>query len=115
MRLNHVNLTVSDLERSAIFYETHFGFDTRVHDEDDFVMLSKPDGSLLALMPGAPPDNAMEAFHFGFQLAGPDEVRAARERFREAGVPELEWQQEGGFALVRVTDPDGYGVELFSA
>ena len=30
--------------------------------------------------------------HFGFQLAAPDDVRAARERLRKADVPEAEWQ-----------------------
>jgi hypothetical protein len=41
-------------------------------------------------------------------------VRAARARFRAAGVPEVEWQDDGGIVRVQVTDPDGYRVELFA-
>ena len=41
-------------------------------------------------------------------------MRRARERLREAGVPEAEWQDEGGFVRVQVTDPDGYRVELYA-
>jgi hypothetical protein len=41
-------------------------------------------------------------------------VRAARERFRAAGVPETEWQEDGNFVRVQVADPDGYRVEVFS-
>jgi hypothetical protein len=40
-------------------------------------------------------------------------VHAARARFRDAGVPETEWQDEGAFVRVQVADPDGYRVELF--
>jgi hypothetical protein len=47
-------------------------------------------------------------------VADADEVRRARQRLREAGVPETEWQDEGDFARVQVADPDGYRVELFA-
>jgi catechol 2,3-dioxygenase-like lactoylglutathione lyase family enzyme len=48
MRLNHVALTVSDVDRSAAFYERHFGFERRLHDDPEFVMLVQLDGSMLA-------------------------------------------------------------------
>ena len=51
---------------------------------------------------------------FGFQVAGPNEVRRARERLRAAGVTETEWQEDGNFVRVQVADPDGYRVELFA-
>jgi hypothetical protein len=40
-------------------------------------------------------------------------VLAARERFRAAGVAELEWQDHGP-ARVQVADPDGYRVEFYA-
>jgi hypothetical protein len=58
---------------------------------------------------GLPPTN-----HFGFQLESADDVRGARDRLREAGVPETEWQDSYGFVRVQVADPDGYRVELFA-
>jgi hypothetical protein len=42
-----------------------------------------------------------------------DEVLEARERFRTAGVTELEWQDHGP-ARVQVADPDGYRVEVYA-
>jgi catechol 2,3-dioxygenase-like lactoylglutathione lyase family enzyme len=113
MRLNHVALTVSDRERSAAFYAQHFGLTERVHDDDHLLILSSDDGALLALSTGAPPDGLPRTNHFGFQLAGGEEVRAARERFRTAGVEETEWQEEGP-VRIQVADPDGYRVELFA-
>ena len=114
MPLNHVALTVSDREASAAFYGRHFGLTDRVHDDEHLLILGSPDGSLLALSEGAVPAGLPPGNHFGFQLAHGDEVRDARERLREAGVPETGWQDAHGFVRVQVADPDGYRVELFA-
>ena len=114
MPLNHVALTVRDRERSAAFYAEHFGLDQRVHDDAHLLILSSRDGELLALSEGDPPARDLpRTNHFGFQLASKDEVHAARERLRAAGVPETEWQEEG-IVRVQVADPDGYRVEFFA-
>jgi catechol 2,3-dioxygenase-like lactoylglutathione lyase family enzyme len=112
--LNHVALTVSDRERSAAFYGEHFALDRRVHDDEHLLILSAPDGALLALSEGVPPARELPPTnHFGFQLASAKEVHAARARLRAAGVPEAEWQDEGP-VRVQVVDPDGYRVEFFA-
>ena len=115
MPLNHVALTVSDRERSASFYGQHFGLTERVHEDEHLLILGSPDGSLLALSEGtAVADGLPRTNHFGFRAASGDEVRAARERFREAAVEETEWQDDHGFVRVQVADPDGYRVEVFA-
>ena len=113
MALNHVALTVGDREASAAFYGEHFGLTERVLDDEHLLILGSPDGSLLALSEGVVPDLPRRN-HFGFQVAGADEVRAARERMRAAGVTETEWQDDPGFVRIQVADPDGYRVELFT-
>lgn len=112
--LNHVALTVRDRERSAAFYGKHFGLTERVHDDDHLLILSSRDGSLLALSEGIPPDELPRTNHFGFQVSAAEEVRAAQEDLRAAGVRETEWQDDGRFVRVQVADPDGYRVELFA-
>jgi catechol 2,3-dioxygenase-like lactoylglutathione lyase family enzyme len=113
MPLNHVALTVTDRERSAAFYAEHFGLTERVHDDSHLLILSDAAGSLLALSEGALPAELPRTNHFGFQLADPADVRAARERMRVAGVTETEWQRDGP-TRVQVADPDGYCVELYA-
>jgi catechol 2,3-dioxygenase-like lactoylglutathione lyase family enzyme len=113
MPLNHVALTVGDRRRSAAFYGEHFGLTRRVHEDDHLLILGGQDGSLLALAEGTPPSGLPRTNHFGFQVGGADAVHAARARFRDAGVPETEWQDDGAFVRVQVADPDGYRVELF--
>jgi catechol 2,3-dioxygenase-like lactoylglutathione lyase family enzyme len=112
--LNHVALTVKDREASAAFYSEHFGMTERVHDDEHLLILGSPDGSLLALREGVVPQDLPRSNHFGFQVAGADEVRSARERMRAAGVTETEWQDDPPFVRVQVADPDGYRVELFA-
>lgn len=113
MRLNHVALTVSDRERSARFYGEHFGLTTRLHDDEQLLILGSASGAVLALSEGAPPA-LPRTNHFGFQLATGDEVRAAHRRLQEAGVPEAGWQDERGMVRVQVCDPDGYLIDLFA-
>ncbi len=114
MRLNHVALTVADRERSAAFYGTHFGLGGRIHDDEHLLILSSEDGAVLALSDGTSAAGGLpRTNHFGFQVTSTDEVRAARERLRAAGVPETEWQEEG-IVRVQVADPDGYRVEIFA-
>lgn len=112
VRLNHVALTVRDRARSAAFYREHFGLTDPVHDDEHLLILGSAQGSLLALSEGTPPAD-LGSFHFGFQVSSGEEVRAARERMRAAGVPETEWQDDGNFLRVQVADPDGYPVDLY--
>jgi catechol 2,3-dioxygenase-like lactoylglutathione lyase family enzyme len=115
MRLNHVALTVTDRERSAVFYASWFGLTERVHEDEQLLILGSGDGALLALSEGPPAAAGLpRTNHFGFRVASGDEVRAARQRLRERGVPEVEWQEDGGFVRVQITDPDGYRVELYA-
>ena len=105
---------VSDRTRSAAFYERHFELSARVHDDDHLLILGSPDGALLALSEGTVPDGLPATNHFGFRLRGPDDVRAARRRLSEAGVPETEWQDDGAFVRLQVSDPDGYRIDLYA-
>ena len=85
----------------------------RVHEDDHLLILSSADGGLLALGEGDPPAD-LGKVHFGFQASDGEEVRAARERLRTAGVPEAEWQDDGNFVRVQLIDPDGYRVDLYA-
>ena len=114
MPLNHVALTISDRAASAAFYGEHFGLTERVHEDEHLLILRSADGSVLALSEGPVPDGLPRTNHFGFEVDDADEVRGARERLRDAGVREAEWQDDYAFVRVQVADPDGYLVELFA-
>lgn len=114
MSLNHVALTVSDREHSAVFYARHFGLDKRLHDDEHLLILVDDSGSLLALSEGEYDAASLpRTNHFGFQLDSVESVLDAREEFRRAGIEEVEFQDDG-IVRVQVLDPDGYRVEVFA-
>ncbi|HTT93587.1 MAG TPA: VOC family protein [Solirubrobacterales bacterium] len=115
MPLNHVALTVADRGRSAAFYGEHFGLTERIMDNEHLLILGAADGSELALSDAeSVPPELPRTNHFGFRVVDEAEVRAARERFRAAGLTETEWQDDGRFVRVQILDPDGYRVEVYA-
>jgi lactoylglutathione lyase len=88
-RLDHVAISVADLDRSITFYQSHFGLDPY------FVERNRPTGRLkgIAYMKSAQgvlelmlrPDSSMgDAYHFCFVT---DDFRATYDRLVEEGVP----------------------------
>ena len=97
------------------FYAEHFGLTQRIHEDDDRLILGSDDGGKLALSQGRPVAAELpRTNHFGFRLADDAAVRAARERFRAAGVVKPEWQDDGRFVRVQVAGPAGYRVEFYA-
>lgn len=111
MPLNRVALTVVR-ERSAAFYGDHFGLTQRIHDDEHLLILGSGDGSELVLSEGDPVAPQLpRTNHFGLRLENDQAVRAVRERLRDAGITETEWQDDGRrFVRGQVADPDGYRV-----
>jgi catechol 2,3-dioxygenase-like lactoylglutathione lyase family enzyme len=115
MPLNHVALTVSDRARSAAFYGEHFSLTERIFEDGHLLIVGAADGSELALSDAEQvPVDLPRTNHFGFRLADEAAVHAARERFRAAGLTEVEWQDDGRFVRVQILDPDGYRVEVYA-
>jgi len=111
MRLDHLALAVRDPDRSLAFYTDVLGLTGTTRREDDGLLLVAPDGFILALLDGEPPQPAAP-FHFGISASTPDDVRAARRRLHALGVEETEWADEADYVSTKVRDPDGYVVEI---
>jgi catechol 2,3-dioxygenase-like lactoylglutathione lyase family enzyme len=113
--LNHINLNVTDLERSERFYLEAFGLEVRFREGDDMVFVGSPGVRDLITLCQAKPGEAVGnggVSHFGF--------RARRAEF-DAMVEQVE--RAGGTLLRRghhsesapfayFSDPDGYTIEL---
>lgn len=119
MYLEHVNLTVADVERATAFYESLLGMHVRwegklengrraVHVGDERCYLALFE----AQRPGRPSlDYDVPGInHYGFVV---DDLEAARDRLRRLGVNDIMWvdHYEPGRRLY-FFDPDGNEVEL---
>ena len=118
MRLEHVNLTVSDVERSVAFYRGVFGFGVRwqgtvdegrpaahVGGDDFYLALFEARGEGRASIDYG----AVGINHFGFVV---DDLDALKRRLDELGVHRhLEADYDPGRRSYFL-DPDGHEVEI---
>ncbi len=118
MILEHVNMTVSDVERSAKFYGDLLGLEIRWRGEtaNGWPAIHVGDQrSYLALFQSPSPTPADEDYarvglnHFGFVV---DDLETAKARLLKLGVlPRAEHDYEPGKRFY-FCDPDGIEVEL---
>jgi catechol 2,3-dioxygenase-like lactoylglutathione lyase family enzyme len=117
-------LYVSDVERSAQFYERLFGFRRMVCDERicafavsdrDVLILFLQGGTAEPIqMPGGviPPHDGSGQSHFAFAIAGED-LPAWEKQLLDAGVAiESRVRWESGSESLYFRDPDGHLAEL---
>lgn len=120
--LNHVNLVVTDVDRSRAFYETALGFEL-VKVDSGITFLTTPGANdLLALQPSGgdldrlsgkqrSPGDMGGVDHIGFAVE-PDAVDRLVEAVERSGGSLLMSMDEGAERTVFVADPDGYVLQL---
>jgi lactoylglutathione lyase len=86
VRLNHVNLTVTDVPAAARFLETYFGLEG-MGGNAGMAFLTDEDGFVLTLMKArrADPPAYPSTFHIGFFIESEDRVDEINRRLREDG------------------------------
>ncbi|MBV8276766.1 MAG: VOC family protein [Verrucomicrobia bacterium] len=115
MRLNHVDLQVSDIPAAARFFETLFGLRKVYQRKGQIALLEDEAGFCFGLSnlhnspaPVYPPD-----FHVGFILETADQVRSIYERVRAAGVAiKFDLQEAGTNFAFQCVGPDNIPVEV---
>ena len=113
LRLGHLNLVVSDLDRSIVFYGRWFGFDRVVADYDDGTrFITDTTGFELGLHPGRPAASRPD-WHFGFLSPDSDGVRDLMASLSAAGVPISDPEDEPNYVGFKCQDPDGYVIEVY--
>ncbi len=125
--IDHINLTVSDLDKSVAFYNDTFGLGIREDHRDDerpYVIVGKPGVGFMALhqRPPSPKSDTGRRRgrinHWGFVV---DDFDSLIERLERHGVPVL-YSDNGSDGIidypnsssVYVADPDGTEIELTS-
>jgi catechol 2,3-dioxygenase-like lactoylglutathione lyase family enzyme len=117
MKLNHLNLTVSDVSRAREFLETYFGLTTlaeRNYAGDGFAMMTDDNGSALSLMekkqvsyPGT--------FHVGFVQVSEGRVEEINRRLKDDGFEVKPPARLHGAWSFYVQAPGGFTVEVLGS
>jgi catechol 2,3-dioxygenase-like lactoylglutathione lyase family enzyme len=108
--LSHVQINVSDLERSLRFYRDALGLVERTRT-GPFVLLASPESGDFVSISQDTPVGAPGLGHFGMHLEA-DDIGAAIRALEAAGGKLVSGDQYPNFPSARVADPDGYVIEI---
>lgn len=116
-RIDHINMRVTSLARSIIFYRTNFGFQMKEDhrtDEEPWVVIGLPKVAYLCLYEHPDKektDAALTIRHFGFAISefdGAIETLGANEVTVLYGGP-VSWPHSRS---IYIEDPSGHVIEL---
>ncbi|MGH7812844.1 MAG: VOC family protein [Candidatus Binataceae bacterium] len=114
-RLHHINLNVSDIERSLKFYQAALGLEVKFWEGKKLVFLNSPgadDTITLCQADRGDPIAGGGVSHFGFKIE-PGGLDEAVRQIEQAGGKLLSRGKHGGkFPYAYLADPDGYVIEL---
>ncbi len=84
MKLNHLNLTVSDVLKTSAFLEKYFGLQTRGKANPTIALMSDDDDMVITLLQGADVSYP-ETFHIGFTQHNRERVDEIHQRLKDDG------------------------------
>jgi catechol 2,3-dioxygenase-like lactoylglutathione lyase family enzyme len=126
-KIGHIVYEVTDVARSARFWQDVLGFTFSDMNEKGMVFLRcNADHHVIGLKPaklidGGPEARAgrrsgMQIEHFALEMENLDALFAARDYLRENGIPIVFEGRKGAGCnySLHFTDPDGYEIELYS-
>lgn len=109
MKINHLNLTVTDVEAAAAFLEKYFGLQPQGGDSK-FTVLFDDNGMVLSLMK-AGQVKYPGTFHIGFMQESEAQVDALNQRLRNDGFDVPAPQRLHAWTFY-VQAPGGFTVEV---
>lgn len=112
MKLNHVNLTVSDVRAAGAFLEEYFGL-RNVGGNAGMAFLSDEDGLVLSLMKAGKAVSVAypDTFHIGFFVGSEATVDDIHRRLTEDGFAVAAPKRRHAYGFY-VEAPGGFTVEL---
>jgi len=115
MRLNHIDLQVSDVNVAREFFERFFGLRCRYQRQKQIAIFENDTGFEFAvsnLFNSAPPSYPPD-FHVGFVLERSADVREVYDRLKAEGVPmKLDLGVQGPAVVFQCVGPDNIPVEV---
>lgn len=112
MKLNHMNLTVTDVNANQMFFEKYFNLKSKGKQRDSFAIMVDEDEFLLALMKG-PHVTYPKSFHIGFEQESEKQVNEIYQRLKDDGY-KVKPPMKAHRWTFYVKAPGGFMVEVFN-
>jgi lactoylglutathione lyase len=114
MKLNHLNLAVTDVTGAAAFLRKYFALQSLVDSNDDkFIVLLDDNGLVLTLMKAGQAIKYPGFFHIGFVQESEARVNEIYARLKEDGF-EIAPPQRSHAWTFYVNAPGGFTVEVLA-
>jgi catechol 2,3-dioxygenase-like lactoylglutathione lyase family enzyme len=113
--LTHLSISVSDIHRSATFYENVFG-SVKMYVNEKFIQLQTPGSHDVIVLDQSNDELKTHTGvkHFGFRLIDPTDIKVLISEIEKAGG---KIKESGEFCpgepYVFFYDPDGYEIEVW--
>lgn len=112
--LNHISLSVRDLDTSLAFYQQLFGVREYHRDEKTVQVLGPGPHDVIVFERRDSHGKPGGIDHFGFRLVDAKDIDDAARQARELGAKILrQGEFSPGFPYLYIEDPDGYTIELW--
>ena len=113
MKLNHLNLAVSEIVPTQRFLETYFGLETVYRNEKPpLVILTDEGGFILTLMQSPGEGSCPDTFHIGFIQGRDEKVNEVHRKLRDDGDDVKPSRHFHGSWTFYVRAPGGFLVEV---
>lgn len=112
MKLNHLNLMVTDVLEAAKFLETYFGLKNQGGDKK-FTVLFDDNGLVLSLMKAGQGIKYPGTFHIGFIQESEAQVDEINQRLKEAGFDVPPPQRFHAYTFY-INAPGGFTIEVLA-
>jgi catechol 2,3-dioxygenase-like lactoylglutathione lyase family enzyme len=115
MRLNHIDLQVSNVDAAREFFERFFGLRCRYQRAEQIAFFENETGFEFAVsnLFKSPPPVYPPEFHIGFVLERSADVRDCYDRLKAAGVAmKIELGVQGPALVFQCLGPDNIPVEV---
>lgn len=119
MKLNHINLTVTDIPAATRFFETYFGL--RIQADNQVLTVLSDDDNLIFTLTKASQVHYPNSFHIGFVQEHAEQVNTIYQQLKDDGFemtpPQRSHAMPGGKYAWNfyVQAPGGFLVEVLAA
>ena len=110
--MNHIDIQVSDVQRSSAFFQQHFGLRSVSNPNSPTIAILADDHDFALVLQRNECATYPEGFHVGFRVDDTQTVHEVHARVSAAGAPVSEVIVNGRGTHVYITAPDGYLVEV---
>jgi catechol 2,3-dioxygenase-like lactoylglutathione lyase family enzyme len=113
MKLNHINLSVTDVPAAESFLKTYFGLRSSADNNEKFAVVFDDDGLVLSLMKAGQGIQYPATFHIGFIQSTEAQVNEMNQRLKNDGFDVQPPQHRHAWTFY-VQAPGGFTVEVLA-